>query len=81
MPTRRRCWARCCAQDAAGKTAVLAVLLGYVRNQGDGRTWIIDQLRRALTGAAQGGGDIEQVFDEQVVRSPAVRARHRPPSG
>ncbi|OYY13636.1 MAG: maltose alpha-D-glucosyltransferase [Rhizobiales bacterium 35-68-8] len=52
--------------DAAGKTAVLAVLLGYVRNQGDGRTWIIDQLRRALTGAAQGGGDVEQVFDEQI---------------
>ncbi|OYW58563.1 MAG: maltose alpha-D-glucosyltransferase, partial [Rhizobiales bacterium 12-68-15] len=52
--------------DASGATAVLAVLLGYVRNQGDGRTWIIDQLRRALTGAAQGGGDVEQVFDEQI---------------
>ncbi|MBA4788815.1 MAG: maltose alpha-D-glucosyltransferase [Rhizobiales bacterium] len=51
--------------DPEGNTAVLAVLLGYVRSQGDAWNWIIDQLRRALTSASQSGGDIEQVFEEQ----------------
>ncbi|MEP9380285.1 maltose alpha-D-glucosyltransferase [Aquabacter sp. CN5-332] len=52
--------------DPAGHPAVMAVLLGYVRNQGDAWNWTIDQLRRALTASGQGGADIEHTFEEQL---------------
>ncbi|TCT05537.1 maltose alpha-D-glucosyltransferase [Aquabacter spiritensis] len=52
--------------DPEGRPAVLALLLGYVRNQGDAWNWLVDQLRRALTASTQGGTDIERSFEEQL---------------
>ncbi|MEW6255390.1 MAG: maltose alpha-D-glucosyltransferase [Pseudomonadota bacterium] len=48
-----------------GAVAVLAFLVGYVRNQGDAWNWIIDQLRRALTTASQSATEVEHAFQEQ----------------
>ncbi len=61
--------------DPEGRPAVLALLLGYVGNQGDAWNWVIDQLRRALTASTQGGQDVEQSFEEQLSGlSPFMRA-------
>ncbi|OYX13687.1 MAG: hypothetical protein B7Z15_06400, partial [Rhizobiales bacterium 32-66-8] len=46
--------------------AVLALLFGYVRNQGDAWNWTLDQVRRAITVTTQAGQDSEQAFEEQI---------------
>lgn len=49
-----------------GRSAVLALMLGYVRNQGNARNWVLDQVSRALTSSAQSGREIEPAFEEQM---------------
>jgi len=46
--------------------AVLALLFGYVRNQGDAWNWTLDQVRRALAVSTQAGQEFEQSFEEQI---------------
>lgn len=49
-----------------GRSAVLALMLGFVRNQGNARNWVLDQVSRALTASAQSGREIEPAFEEQM---------------
>lgn len=64
--------------DGESRPAVVALLLGHVRNQGDGWTWMIEQLRRALGATTPAGEEKGAAFDEQINGlTPFIRATGR----
>ncbi|MFG1301968.1 maltose alpha-D-glucosyltransferase [Xanthobacter sp. V3C-3] len=52
--------------DAAGRRAAVALVYGYVRNQGSAAEWVMAQVQRALDAAAGTMEGAHQRFEEEV---------------